>query len=424
VKQKSCGFAAAQQSFTAEPWPSIDFAVAFASPSDETGQDTRRGAVGAMRLTRRAFGASVLAFSAACSASVPPPRRKLKLLVLGGTSFLGPQIVEAALRDGHEVTLFNRGKTNPHMFPALELIRGDRDFKTEDLSGLSGDRRWDAVIDVWPADFAMSQRTGELLKARVGRYVYVSSISAYTRLTGTDENESYPLITSSPDPTEYGYCKAETERRLQAIYGGRFSSVRPPPILGWRNDSVALSFWAVRMARGGDVIGVGDDADRVQFTDVKDVGQFVVRIAERDLPGPFNVVGPARPLLFHDFLKSIRAATGNRANIVWMPYDFLASQGIKDFWVDLPLYRPLQDTKSPGFYRISSARAIAAGMTFRPLEETVADELRWFPIYHGTTFDFGGVGMPKDTPYWLRGGIPRAKELALINAWKQRSRAG
>jgi 2'-hydroxyisoflavone reductase len=371
-----------------------------------------------MELTRRSFGVGALALSASCSASVARVP-KLKLLVLGGTYFLGPQVVDAAVGAGHQVTLFNRGKTNPGMFPNLEHIRGDRDKKSEDLSGLQGSRRWDAVIDVWPADYGMSQRTGELLKDRVGRYIFVSSISAYTRLTGTNEDESYPLITSSDDPTEYGYSKAETERRLVAIYGNRFASVRPPPILGWRNDSVALSFWAVRMARGGDVIGVGDNADLVQFTDVKDVGKFVVQVAERDLAGPFNAVGPERPMLFREFLQRIRGATGNRANIVWLPYDFLAAQGIKG-WDDLPLYRPLQATKSPGFYRISSARAIAAGMTFRPIEETVADELRWFPEMHAANFDFGGVGMPADAPYWLRGGLSRSRELALIQAWRQR----
>jgi len=370
-----------------------------------------------MRLTRRAFGSSLLAISAACSASIPAAPRKLKLLVLGGTYFLGPQVVDAALRSGHEVTLFNRGKTNPEMFPKLELIRGDRDAKSEDLSGLAGDRKWDAVIDVWPADADMSRRSGELLKDRVRRYIYVSSISAYTPLTVPGANESYPLITASPDPAEYGYSKAETERRLQAIYGPRFASVRPPPIYGWRNDSDVLSFWAVRMQRGGDVAAPGDGTDPVQFTDVKDVGQWVVRVAERDLAGPFNAIGPAHPMKFREYLEQIRAATGNRARLVWIPDDFLVAQGFGDF-NDWPSYRPLKRTRVPGFFQQSNARAIAAGMTFRPLAHTVADELRWFPTYRGINFDFGGVGMPKDTPYWLRSGIPRQRELALIEAWK------
>jgi 2'-hydroxyisoflavone reductase len=376
-----------------------------------------------MLITRRAFGLAALALSAACSASVPAKPRKLKLLVLGGTNFVGPATVEAAVRAGHEVTLFNRGKTNPGMFPQLEQIRGDRDEKSENLAGLQGDRRWDAVIDVWPADFTMSQRSGELLKDRVGRYVYVSSISAYQRLTTPGATEAYPLVTDATDPAEYGYNKAETERRLQAIYGDRFSSVRPPPILGWRNESDALSFWAVRMARGGDVIGVGDEHDHVQFTDVKDVGEWLVRIAERDLPGAFNVVGPERPLRFRDFLEGIRGATDNRANLVWLPYDFLTAQGVTEFFVDLPLYRPLQATKAPGFYFVDSSRALAAGMRFRPLGETVADELRWFPQYRGASFEFGGVGLPKDTPYWLRMGITRERERALIDAWRHRATA-
>lgn len=372
-----------------------------------------------MQITRRAFGLGALAFSAACSASVPARARRLKLLVLGGTNFVGPATVEAAVRGGHEVTLFNRGKTNPGMFPKLEQIRGDRDEKSENLAGLQGDRRWDAVIDIWPADFTMSQRSGELLKDRVSRYIYVSSISAYQRLVTPGATEAYPLVTDATDPTEYGYNKAETERRLSGMYGDRFSSVRPPPILGWRNESDALSFWAVRMARGGDVIGVGDEHDHIQFTDVKDVGEWLVRIAEHDHPGAFNVVGPRQPMKFRDFLERIRGATGNRANIVWMPYDFLTEQGVTDFSVDFPLYRPLRWTKSKGFYFVDSSRALGAGMRFRPLEETVADELRWFPEYRGADFEFGGPGKPKDTPYWLRMGITRERERELIDAWRR-----
>lgn len=369
-----------------------------------------------MALTRRAFAAYAVAFSSACSASFSKPR-KLHLLVLGGTSYLGPQIVEAALRQGHQVTLFNRGKTNPNMFPALELIRGDRDAKTENLSGLENDRRWDAVIDVWPADYKMSHRSGELLKDRVGRYIYVSSISAYSPLTVPGANESYPLIATSADLTDYGYSKAETERRLQSIYGSRFSAVRPCPIFGWRNDSDALTFWAVRLQRGGEVVGPGDGNDPIQWIDVKDVGEFVIRIAERSLVGPFNVIGPAHPFTFRQYLERIRRATGDRANVVWIPDEFLVSQGLGEY-SDWPDYRPLKRSKVPGFFQQSASRALAEGMTLRPLEQTVGDELRWFPIYRGVIFDFGGAGRPKDTPYWLRMGITRERELALIKSWR------
>ena len=371
-----------------------------------------------LRLTRRAFGFGAL--STAGAASAQAQSRRLKLLVLGGTYYLGPATVEAAVQAGHKVTLFNRGQTNPKLFPQLELIRGDRDAKSENLAGLAGDRRWDAVIDVWPADAAMSQRSAELLKDRVGRYIYVSSISAYSRLTIAGATENYPLVATSPDPTEYGFAKAETERRLQAIFGSRFASVRPPPILGWRNDSDVLTFWAVRMARGGDVVAVGDAEDTAQFTDVKDIGAWLVQIAERNLEGPFNVVGPAQRLSYPAFLEQIRDATGDRANLVWLPYDFLVAQGVTQFSVDLPLYRPHQWTTRPGFTQVSSARALAAGIRFRSLQRTVADELRWFPIYRGANFEFGGVGQPADAPYWLRMGLSRTREAALLAAWKAR----
>lgn len=373
-----------------------------------------------MQVDRRSFGLGALAFSAACSGSVPARARTLDLLVLGGTNFVGPATVDAALSAGHRVTLFNRGKSNPGLFPQLERIRGDRDLQKEDLKGLEGDRRWDAIIDVWPADPAMTERTARLLENRVQRYVYISSISAYAPLTLKGATEAHPLVTSAANPDDYGFAKAETERRLQAIYGARFTSLRPPPILGWRNDGKALASWAVRMARGGDVVAVGDATDHIQFTDVKDVGDWAIRVAERALDGPFNVIGPARPMSFPAFLERIRTATGARATLVPIPYDFLVKNGITEFFTAFPLYRPHQRARTPGFYHLSSERARAAGLRFRDLARTVNDELRWFAEHHDADFDFGGAGLPPGTPYWLRSGLSRREEQALIQVWRER----
>jgi 2'-hydroxyisoflavone reductase len=364
-----------------------------------------------MQLDRRHFGigAAATLVSAPLAARRGRPR-PLKLLVLGGRNFVGPAIVERALASGHSVTLLNRGQTNPDLFPGLELIRADRDPERTDLTGLAGNRVWDAAIDVWPSDPRISEATASLLKDRVGRYLYISSVVAYKDLARIGASETDPLF---DDPSNgdawYEFEKAESERRLMAMLGERYSSVRPPVIAGWRQGSDSFRFWAARIARGGEVLAPGDGSDPVQFTDVRDIGDFAVTIIERNLIGAFNVVGPATsPIRFRDFLNALNRASGNKAKLVWVDRGFLEKRGVRP-WVDLPLWRPLAIARRPGFMQVSSAKALSAGLRFRSIAQTAADELRWFGRSHPLDYDFGASN---------RASFSTAREQAVLAEWK------
>jgi 2'-hydroxyisoflavone reductase len=361
---------------------------------------------GTKRLTRRAAMAGAVAAYGSAARAAAGRRR---LLVLGGTFFLGPAIVQSALDRGHEVTLFNRGRTNPGLFPGLERIRGDRDPERPDLGGLAGERRWDAVIDVWPSNPHTVARTAALLKDRTDRYLFISTIVAYRDLKPAGVAEDAPLFDDVTDAASwYEFDKANSERAVDQIYGPRATVLRPPILAGYRQDSDTFRFWAARIARGGEVLAPGDGRDPVQFTDVKDVGAFAVEAVERGLAGPYNVVGPERRTSMRALLEGMNAACGNRARLVWVPDAFLAAQGVR-FWSDLPMYLPVARVRKPGFMQVSNARALAAGLRLRPLADTVADELKWFAAaFPGREF---GVA-PSDK------GMDRARELRVLEAWK------
>ncbi len=355
-----------------------------------------------------ALGATALAGPALAAA------RGKRLLILGGTSFLGPAIVEHALARGHTLTLFNRGRTNPDLFPGVEKLRGDRDPKRPDLSALAGRRTWDAVIDVWPSDPAMAEATGRMLRDRVGRCVYVSSIVAYKDLVKVGAVETDPLFDDASDKAAwYEFGKASSERSLTALFAERYSSVRSHIIGGWRQESDTLRFWMERIARGGPVLAPGDGSDPVQFTDVKDVAAFTVALAEQGLAGAWNVAGPARePQTMRSVLEAFNAASGGRAELTWVADDFLLKQNVQA-WTDLPLYRPLKRAVRKGFMQVDQGKALAAGLQLRPLSDLMADELAWLHRSKPQGYDFGVNGSDK--------GIPRARELAVLAAWKAAS---
>lgn len=338
------------------------------------------------------------------------PARPKNILVLGGTHYLGPAIVHAALDRGHTVTLFNRGVTNPQLFPDVELIRGNRDPHAADLAGLRGSRSWDAVIDVWPSDPHVVAATARLLEHRIGRYVFVSSIVAYKNLAKVGITESDVLFDDVTDPAAwYEYDKAQCERALQQIFGDRHSVIRASIINGYQNDSDTFRFWLVRIQRGGEVLAPGDGTDPVQYTDVKDVGAFTVAVAERDLPGAYNVAGPGRQrITFREFLDRVNKTIGNRARLTWVSEDFLRSQNIQPFRV-LAMWVPLRTAAKPGFMQIDCRKAVDAGLTFRPIESTVEDELRWFRETMPPNYEFGLGGSNK--------GFPSMRERELLAAW-------
>ncbi|HEY4282989.1 MAG TPA: NAD-dependent epimerase/dehydratase family protein [Chthoniobacterales bacterium] len=347
-------------------------------------------------------------------AALTPPIRPKKILVLGGTYFLGPAVVQYALDQGHEITLFNRGKTNPGLFAAVEHICGDRDPHSPNLSRLQGTRKWDAVIDVWPSDPHVVAATARLLQDRVSRYVFVSTIVAYKDLRKIGVVESDPLFDDLTNAEAwYEYDKAQCERVLQQIYGERHSVCRSHIINGYGNDSDTFRFWLVRIDRGGEVLAPGDGTDPVQFTDVKDVGAFVLKVAANDLPGAYNVAGPIPgKLTFRQLIEQLNMFTGNKAKLVWVSDAFLQANHIEAFRT-LAMWVPVQRARKPGFMQINQKKALDAGLTFRRIELTAEDELKWFRETMPRDYEFG-VGKSNK-------GFPRARELELLAAWRSQS---
>ena len=219
---------------------------------------------------------------------------KLKLLILGGTNYLGPAIVEAALAEGHEITLFNRGKTNPNLFPRVEKLRGDRSLASENLSALENQRRWDYVIDTWPADPRMVERTTKLLKNRVRGYAFTSSIAVYADKTKPGITEEAPLhqVAEFEQGMSYYQSKVLCEEVVRKSFPHNHLITRPPGIHGKRDESWTLVYWLWRVRQGGDVLAPGDGTDPIQYVEVNDVARFTIKALSSNQMGIFNTIGP------------------------------------------------------------------------------------------------------------------------------------
>lgn len=296
----------------------------------------------------------------------------MRLLVLGGTRFLGRAIVDAALAAGHDVTLFNRGVTGTELFPGVERLRGDRG---SDLSALDG-RDWDGVIDVACYHPPVAALSAEALRDRVGRYVFVSTVSVYANqdvppIEGADVLELASGDEEDDDPETYGARKAACERIVEETYGERALVVRPGLIVGPRDPTGRFTYWPHRVARGGDVLAPGSPGDPVQFVDVRDLGGWIVGSAAGGLSGIFNATGET--LAFGELLEACRTATGSAAELTWVPSETLLAAGVEE-WMGIPLW-----IASPGWSavnRVDISRALAAELAFRPLDETILGALR------------------------------------------------
>jgi 2'-hydroxyisoflavone reductase len=297
----------------------------------------------------------------------------MKLLVLGGTKFLGRAVVQSALAQGHEVTLFNRGQTNPGLFPDLEELHGDRDG---DLSALSN-RSWDAVVD--PSGYVprVVRASAELLRDAVAHYVFVSSISAYPLPMPSGVDESAPLAqlaeeTEVVDGDTYGALKARCEDVVRELFPGASTNVRAGLIVGPHDPTGRFTYWPVRIARGGRVLAPGDPERQVQFVDARDLAAWLVDVAERRVSGDFNAAGPAARLSMGGLLETCRRVAASDAELVWAPDAFLREHGA-EAWLELPLWL----VEEQGMLEVDASRALAAGLAFRPLAQTVADTLAW-----------------------------------------------
>lgn len=301
----------------------------------------------------------------------------MKILIIGGTKFLGRHLVDAARAAGHEVTLFNRGKTNPALFPDVETITGDREQDMEKLSG----REWDAVIDVAGYLPRIVRLSAEALKDSVRRYIFISSISVYADNRKIGIDESYPVGKLQDESVEeitgetYGPLKALAEKAVQDMYGDRALIVRPGLIVGPYDPTDRFTYWPMRVKRGGDMITPDRPQTPIQIIDVRDLSEFIVKLIEDNASGVYNATGPDYELMMGEFLDACKRVAGSVAAFHWASAEFLAEHGVQP-WSDMPVWIP--DTEEDaGFSRIDVSRAIDAGLTFRPLEDTIRDTIAW-----------------------------------------------
>jgi len=325
----------------------------------------------------------------------------MRVLILGGTRFLGRHLAEEAGRRGHEVTLFNRGKSGPDLFPEMERLRGDR---KEDLGLLEG-REWDLAIDTCgyhPREVGASAR---LLAGACAHYTFVSSINVYPDMCAPGLTEDAPLAELEgevPDewtPETYGALKVLCERAAEEAMPGRALHVRSGLIVGAHDPSDRFTYWPRRVAAGGEVLAPGRPGRKIQFIDVRDMSGWILDMAEDGKGGAFNVTGPGEPLTMAGLLEACREETGSGARLTWADDAFLAGEGVAPF-ADLPHWIPGKDDQ------VSVERAVSAGLTFRPLGETIRYVLDW------------DAGLPADRE--MSAGIGREREAELLALWRER----
>jgi 2'-hydroxyisoflavone reductase len=428
------------------------------SRRDLSRRDILRGAmVGA---TGAALGGLSLA---ACGHPEPhpvaptPTARKQRILILGGTGFLGPKTVAAAVARGHEVTIFNRGRREK-LLPLearAEHLYGNRDpdLPADDERGPDGKllhpdaspkglaqlagRQWDVVIDNSGYYPRMVSASAQLLaRQHAGLYIYISSISAYADNPAGGGDETTALATLADPSVEtlgpafenYGGLKVLCERAAEAAFPGRAAIVRPGYIVGPGDPTDRFTYWPARIARGGDVLAPGAPDDPLQWIDVRDLADWLVTLAEHGTAGTFNAIAPARPAKWGDVLASCVRAAHSDAKLVWVPATWLEQNGMGDEDA-FPIWVP-PTGKFAGFHRWSNARAIAAGLTFRPIDDTVQALLAWYPgererrvrVTREQAAAAVAKGQPAPAgpdPSALRAGPTGDKEQELLARWKQ-----
>jgi 2'-hydroxyisoflavone reductase len=328
----------------------------------------------------------------------------MRLLVLGGTVFLGRHLTERALERGHRLTLFNRGQSHPELFPQAETVRGDRDGGLEPLRG----REFDAVIDTSGYLPRLVRDSAELLAAGVGCYVLISSVSVYDGNGGAGSEVDGPVGTIADESTEevtgesYGPLKALCEQAVERALPGRSLVLRPGLIVGPDDPTDRFTYWPARIADGGTVLAPGDPDALTQVIDVRDLATWTLDMAERAAAGRFNAVGPAQPVTIGQLLDRCLAVTGSDAEIRWAPNQALLAQGVEP-WTDLPLWLG-GDPELEWMDHVDPAPAVAAGLHLRPLDETIADTLAWHRANRDAAWR-PGFRMTREREAWLLGAV-------------------
>lgn len=391
---------------------------------------TRRAFLGAAATAGAAASLSPLAHAETSlrtkgSAEMQSIPDRLKILVLGGTGQTGPQFIRRATAHGHEVTMFNRGNRSGEMFPDLECLVGDRyPDQGEGLTALeaavSEGRQWDVVLDVWPHIPKLVEATASLLKDNAKRYMFVSSMSVYVDSSVKNQDESAE-VGQAPDADDkeftwdlFGPFKAECENRVRKHFPGRNTIYRPGLIVGPRDFSFRGGYWPVRVRKGGEVLAPGDGSTVIQIVDGRDLAAFELHCMEHGTHGTFNVAGPHphNPLTMKRLLETCRRVSESDATFTWVPADFLGEHSVGP-WMQMPCWLP-SDGDYAGFGSRSIEKAVNAGLTFRPLSETVEDTLQWFDA----------LSEERRAGVEQRAGISAEKEAEVLDAWKTREQDG
>jgi len=326
----------------------------------------------------------------------------MRMLIIGGSRFVGLHLTEAARERGHSVTHFNRGLSAPAGIPGVEEIRGDREH---DLALLAG-RSWDAVIDTPGYLPEVVAASAAALRQATDAYCFISTMSVYASFAAAGQDESAPLATMPAPGTAlsnetYGPLKVACEAEVRAAFDDRALIIRPGYIVGPHDPTDRFTYWPVRVREAGEVLAPGNPHGPLQVIDARDLAAWVVDLLERGVRGVFNATGPARPLGWHEFLATADIVAGNGARLTWVDEEFLLGEGLERSG-ELPLWAP---PAIAGLHGFNIDRALAAGLQFRPLATTIADTLSWY-------------ASRRDGP--LRAGLnaPREQELlARYHAW-------
>jgi len=362
-----------------------------------------------MTTSRRSFiqAASALGALASlpgCSKALDTTPKPLDILILGATGFIGPHEINYARARGHKITMFNRGKTAPDLFPDVEVLIGDRDDQLDSLKG----RDWDAVIDnsgFYPRHVRL---TAELLHGHVDQYLFVSSISAYAESLTLEDDEFSAAYAVMDDPTDesesiygpsYGPRKALCEQEVTKVFGDKAINVRPGIITGTGDPTERLRHWLVRMVAGKEILVPGQEDLPVQYIDAADLCGWMLRLLEEGGgSGPYNAVGAKEPYRARPLLEGLVDATGSTSTLTWVDWEWIRQQTSEK-----PNYGPWYGEGPMPFMQVNNDRAMASGLTFRPIADTAKDMIANL--------------QPDYEPKWGRGGFPMGLEAELLKKW-------
>lgn len=349
----------------------------------------------------------------------PAQTAPLNILILGGTGFTGPHQVRYAVGRDHKVTVFNRGRRQADLPASVAHLVGDR--STGDLASIERAGSWDVVIDnpttlpYWVRD------AGQILKDKTKHYIFISTISTYAhyRSPGMDEDYQLAAYTGTEDPLTikqssgglYGPLKVLSEKEAEKWFPGKVTVIRPGLIVGPGDETDRFTYWPVRVERGGDILAPGSPNDPVQIIDARDLAEWTIRMAEQRATGIYNATGPRSPMSMAEMLYGLRAVMpgSHEISFTWADADFLTEQKVRG-WSDMPTWMPMR-ADNQGWGRVSIARALAKGLTFRPLAETTRDTLAWFHA------------LPAERQATLRVGLKPEREKEVLAAWRARSKS-